>query len=111
MSEHSDADALLVLTTAPDERVAELLANTLVQERLVACVNILGGVRSVYQWQGKVDSASEVLLLMKTTRLALDALKQRLPALHPYEVPELIALRIDDGLPSYLAWIAAETKP
>jgi periplasmic divalent cation tolerance protein len=77
-----------------------------VDERLAACVNLLPGVRSVYRWQGAVEEAGEILLLIKTTRTALPALQARLVALHPYELPELLAVEAADGLPAYLAWIA-----
>ena len=96
--------------TCPDLAGAERLAEALVGERLAACVNVLPGVRSVYRWQGTVERADEVLLLIKTTRERLDALAARVRALHPYELPELLAVEAAGGLPDYLDWVAAETR-
>lgn len=101
---------LLCLITAPDREVADRIARALVDERLAACVNILPGITSVYRWEGAVETGEEVLLLAKTTGAALDAMTARVSALHPYDVPEVIALEIGGGLPSYLEWIAAETS-
>jgi periplasmic divalent cation tolerance protein len=97
--------------TCPDAASAERLARALVEERLAACVSLLPGVRSVYRWRGALEQADEVLLLVKTTRPRLDALAARVRALHPYELPELIAVEATGGLPGYLDWIAAETRP
>ncbi|MBL8755195.1 MAG: divalent-cation tolerance protein CutA [Planctomycetes bacterium] len=99
------ADAVLVLCTAP-LAAADGLARQLVEERLCACVNVLPGVRSVFRWQGKVDTADECLLLAKTTRAAAANLRSRLAALHPYDVPEILEVAIDGGLPAYLRWLA-----
>lgn len=101
--------ALLCLATAPDRTVAERIARALVEERLAACVNLLPGVTSVYRWQGAVETAGEVLLLAKTVPAQLEALTARVAELHPYEVPEVIALDVSGGLPAYLQWIASET--
>jgi periplasmic divalent cation tolerance protein len=101
--------ALLCISTAPDRATAERIARTLVDERLVACVNLLPGVTSVYRWQGEVETGEEVLMLAKTTGAGLAALTARIAALHPYDVPEVISLDITGGLPAYLEWIAAET--
>ncbi len=98
-------DVLLALSTMPDEAGATALARTLVEERLAACVNILPGIRSIYTWQGELHSDGEVLMMIKTTKARLAALRERLPALHPHDVPELIALPVCDGLPSYLEWV------
>lgn len=100
---------LLCLVTAPDRPVAARIARTLVDERLAACVNILPGLTSVYRWQGAVETGEEVLLLAKTMPRQLDALTARVAELHPFDVPEVIALDIRGGLPAYLQWIAAET--
>ena len=100
---------LLCISTAPDRATAERIARTLVDERLAACVNLLPGVTSVYRWQGKVETGEEVLMLAKTTAKGLEALTARIAALHPYDVPEVIALDITGGLLAYLEWIAAET--
>jgi periplasmic divalent cation tolerance protein len=102
-------DALLCLTTCPDAKGAEQLARALVEERLAACVNRVAGVASTYRWQGRIQNDAEVLLLIKTTRANFPRLRERLLALSPYEMPELIALDITDGSPAYLAWIALET--
>lgn len=101
--------ALLVLTNLPDHASATALATALVEERLAACVNILSPCTSVYRWQGKIESASEVPLLIKTTQDRYAALEAAVRARHSYELPELIALPISDGLPAYLTWLAAET--
>src|SRR5690606_2888520 len=100
---------LLCLATAPDRPVAERIARALVDERLAACVNILPGITSVYRWEGAVETGDEVLLLAKTMPQQLEALTARVAELHPFEVPEVIALDIEGGLPAYLQWIAAET--
>src|SRR6266545_3655273 len=102
-------EALVVfVTTHTAERAAEL-ARALVQERLAACGNVVPGVRSIYRWEGKVHDEGEALLVLKTTRARFEALRERVLALHPYEVPEVIALPIEAGSAPYLAWIAAET--
>lgn len=101
--------ALLCLSTCPDMASAERLAATLVEERLAACVNLLPQLRAVYRWEGRVTRADEVLLLAKTTGERFDALRTRILALHPYELPEVIAVEIAAGLPAYLDWIARET--
>jgi periplasmic divalent cation tolerance protein len=100
---------LLCLSTCPNADVAARIARALVEERLAACVNRLPGVNSTYRWQGEIHEDAEVLLLIKTTRERFDALRDRLAELHPYEVPELIALEVADGLPAYLDWLAGET--
>ena len=101
---------LLCLCTCPDADCADTIATTLVEERLAACVNQLPGLRSVYRWEGKVDRAEEVLLLIKTTDDRLPALTARVQALHPYELPELIAVEAAGGLAPYLAWVAEQTR-
>lgn len=103
--------ALLCLSTAPDLATARMLADVLVGERLAACVNLLPGLQSVYRWQGRVESGNEVLLLIKTTRTCLPALQERIVALHPYELPEVLAVEAAGGLPAYLDWVAAQTRP
>jgi periplasmic divalent cation tolerance protein len=100
---------LLVLTNLPDEASAHALASTLVAENLAACVNILAPCRSVYRWQGKIESTAEVPLLIKTTTARYPALEAAIRARHPYELPEIIALPVELGLPEYLAWVAGET--
>jgi periplasmic divalent cation tolerance protein len=99
-------DALLVLATLPDEASARALAEKLVSERLAACVNILAPCTSVYRWQGKVEISAEIPLLVKTTRARYSALEAAVRAAHPYELPELIAVSITQGLTAYLDWLA-----
>lgn len=103
--------ALLVFCTCPDEAVAGHIAHALVEERLAACVNRVPGITSTYRWKGDVCRDSECLLLIKTTVERFAALRERIVALHPYELPEVIAVDVVRGLPPYLAWIAAETQP
>ena len=100
--------ALLCFTACPDHATAQRIADALVESRLAACVSVLPGMRSTYRWEGKVEHADEVLLLIKTTHDAWPALQARLPDLHPYELPELLAVEAA-GLPAYLEWIARET--
>jgi periplasmic divalent cation tolerance protein len=102
--------SLLVLTNLPDRAVAERIADTLIGERLAACVNILAPCRSVYRWNGAVQHDEEHPMLIKTTAERYPALEQALRAAHPYELPEIIAVPIERGLPAYLAWVAGETK-
>lgn len=102
-------DALVVLTNCPDEAAAHALASLLVERRLAACVNVLAPCRSVYRWEGKIEHASEIPLLIKTTRERYDALEAAIRDEHPYELPEIVAVSIMRGLPAYLDWIAAET--
>ena len=103
-------DTLLVITNCPDEEVANRIALALVEEQLAACVNLLPRVQSVYRWQGAIESASEVPLLIKTTAGRYTELEAAIRELHPYDVPEIIALPIAQGLPAYLDWLAAETR-
>lgn len=102
--------AILVMTNLPDETTARSLANHIIARRLAACVNILPGIRSIYHWEGVVEEATEVTLLIKTVAARYAELETAIKALHPYRVPEIVALSIVDGLPSYLDWIAQETK-
>ncbi|MFV5212256.1 divalent-cation tolerance protein CutA [Azonexus caeni] len=97
---------LLILTNCPDEAVANAIALAVVEEGLAACVNLLPRVQSIYRWQGVVESASEVPLLIKASAANYPALEQRIAELHPYELPEIIALPITRGLPAYLNWLA-----
>jgi periplasmic divalent cation tolerance protein len=103
--------SLLVLTNLPDRATAEKLADELVAKRVAACINILAPCRSVYRWKGAVQHDEEHPMLIKTTRESYPALEQALRAGHPYELPEIIALPVERGLPAYLEWVAAETKP
>ena len=101
---------LLVLTNLPDRAAAERLADTLVAKNLAACVNILAPCRSVYRWKGAVQHDEEHPLLIKTTAERYGALEEALRAAHPYELPEIIAVPVERGLPAYLDWVATETK-
>ncbi len=98
-------NALVVLCTCANQEDALRIANAVVEERLAACVNILPGVRSVYRWQEQVESAEEILLLIKTVPERFAALRDRISALHPYDTPEVIALPVTDGLEKYLVWL------
>ena len=103
------AQPLLCLSTCPDTETAARIARTLVEEQLAACVNRLPGGASTYRWRGEIHEDAEVLLVIKTTRERFDALRERLVELHPYELPELVAIEIAEGLPAYLDWLARET--
>lgn len=98
------------LTTAPDEASAQQLAKCLLEEKLAACVNIIPSIQSHYWWQGKIESANEWLLIVKTLSSHQEAIKEVLVRHHPYDVPELLFLPIADGLEKYLQWIKAETR-
>jgi periplasmic divalent cation tolerance protein len=98
-------DPQIVLCTVPDDAVAKRIASALVEERLAACVNIVQGVTSVYRWQGAVETAAELLLIIKTNAAVYPRLQDRLRTLHPYELPEIIAVSPAGGLPDYFAWI------
>ncbi len=102
-------EPLLVITSCPDEDTANAIALAAVEGRLAACVNILPRCQSIYRWQGAVETASEVPLLIKTSAAAYPALEAAIRERHPYEVPEIIALPIARGLPAYLNWLADET--
>jgi periplasmic divalent cation tolerance protein len=97
--------ALLALTNCENTDEANKLAHWLIQEKLAACVNILPAVQSVYRWQGHIETASEVTLFIKTTSTQFAAIKKHFLAQHSYELPELIAVEISDGLPEYLDWV------
>lgn len=99
------SDALVVLVTVPSRADGERIAEAVVGERLAACVNVLGPMRSIYRWQGEVCRDDEHLLLIKTTRPRYDELEARVKALHTYDVVEVIALPIEMGSEAYLAWI------
>lgn len=101
---------LLVLTNLPDRAVAEKIADLLITQKLAACVNILAPCRSVYRWKDAVQHDEEHPMLIKTTAERYAALERALRTAHPYELPEIIAVPIERGLPAYLDWVAAETK-
>jgi periplasmic divalent cation tolerance protein len=109
--ELSVMQALIVLTVLPDRAAAERLAELLVAGNIAACVNLLAPCRSVYRWKGAVQHDEEHPLLIKTTAERYAALEDAIRANHPYELPEIVAVPIERGLPAYLAWIDSETKP
>jgi periplasmic divalent cation tolerance protein len=104
------SDAILVLTTVSSEDEAVTLIRTLLERRLIACGTIVPGARSLYRWQGKIADEREVVLLLKTRSARVEALQEAFATLHPYKVPELLALAVDSGLEKYLEWINAETS-
>ena len=101
--------ALLVLTNLPDRAAAERIGDLLIENRLAACVNILAPCRSVYRWKGAVQHDEEHPLLAKTTTERYAELERAIRGAHPYELPEIIAVPIEHGLPEYLEWVSAET--
>lgn len=105
------ASPLLVLVTWPADRPADTLARALVEERLAACVNVLGDVQSFYRWEGRVQQDAERQLLIKTTSDRLEALEARVAALHPYTVPEFLVIPVTGGSDRYLEWLRASTRP
>lgn len=104
-----DAEVSLVLSTAPDLATAERLVRQLVEERLIACGNLVPGVASVFRWKGEVQREDEVLVLMKARTEALDRLIGRVAELHPYECPEVLSFPVGKGLPAYCGWVVEET--
>ena len=101
------SDVVALLLTAPDEETGRRIARALVEERLAACVNRLAGMHSTYRWKGEVCREPEHMLLIKTTGGRLEAVKQRVLALHPYELPELIVVETASGHAAYLDWVVA----
>jgi periplasmic divalent cation tolerance protein len=102
---------LVVLTNLPDRAAAERLADVVIEKKLAACVNILAPCRSVYRWKGAVQHDEEHPVLIKTTTERYAELERAIRGAHPYELPEIIAVPIERGLPEYLQWVSAETKP
>lgn len=100
----------IVLNTCPDRETARRLAAALVERKLAACVNIIPGLESFYEWQGKVENDAEVLLLIKIDAACYAEVEQALLTLHPYELPEIVAVPIEAGLPAYLDWINSNSK-
>ena len=103
-------EALIAFTSFADEETAARVARVLVEERLVACANLLTGARSIYRWEGKVADEREVVVLLKTRKQDWTALLSRLHELHPYDTPELVAVRIAAGAPKYMAWLEAQLE-
>jgi periplasmic divalent cation tolerance protein len=98
-------EILLALATFPDTGVARDIARQLVEHRLAACGNVISQIHSVYRWEGKIETADEALVIFKLPARSYPAFETKLRALHPYEVPEIISCRIDQGLPEYLRWV------
>ncbi|BCB95176.1 divalent-cation tolerance protein CutA [Dissulfurispira thermophila] len=103
-------EAIVVYITTPNEDDAAKIAKALVEQRLAACVNIIGGIRSIYSWQGKIEDDAEVLMIVKTQRCLFKPLKKLVKELHSYTVPELIALSIIEGSEDYLNWLKEVTQ-
>lgn len=101
---------LLVLTNLPNREAALALGQALVERRLAACVNVLGECTSVYRWQEKIDMAAEVPVLIKSSESVYPDLERAIRELHPYELPEIVAVPLARGLPDYLGWVLAETR-
>lgn len=99
-------DCWIALTTLASRQAGERLAATVIEERLAACVNVIGGVASFYRWQGNVERDEETLLVMKTTAAGVGPLKARVLELHPYETPEFLAVEVGGGSSGYLDWVA-----
>ena len=104
-------EALIVFSTFATEDEAARITRTLVEERLIACANLLPGARSIYRWQGQVADQREVVALMKTRKQDWPALMSRLHELHPYDTPECVAVRIAAGAPGYMAWLESQLAP
>jgi periplasmic divalent cation tolerance protein len=102
-------EAVLIISNFPDQKTATLLAEALVEQRLAACVNVLSPCVSIYRWQGKIESAGEIPVLIKTRKQHYDRIEQLIKMMHPYELPEVIMVPITGGLPAYLQWIADTT--
>lgn len=105
------SDAIVVLVTAPSAEKAAEIARALVEERLAACGNVVPGLRSIYRWEGKIFDEQEVLLILKTRAALFGALRARVVAMHPYEVPEVLRLDVADGHAPYLDWIRESVSP
>ena len=103
-------EVLLLLTNLPDRDSARRMAQSLIESHAAACVNILAECSSVYRWQGEVESAREIPLLIKTTRSAYPRVEELIRSQHPYELPEIIAVSVAAGLPAYLQWVAQEVS-
>jgi periplasmic divalent cation tolerance protein len=102
---------LLAISTFPDAETASRIARQLVTEKLAACANIGAPVQSIYHWQGNIEEAQETMVFFKTTDARFEEFQSRLRSLHPYDVPEVVAVRVADGLPDYLQWVAESTTP
>jgi periplasmic divalent cation tolerance protein len=97
---------LLAISTFPDAETAGRIAQILVEEKFAACANVMPAVHSIYRWKGKIETAGEVIVFFKTTKDQQTAFQEKLRSLHPYEVPEIIFVPVNSGLPAYLRWVA-----
>jgi periplasmic divalent cation tolerance protein len=95
----------IIISTVADQATAELIARRVLQQRLAACINIIPGVTSIYRWQGEIEKSSELILLIKSRADHIDAITETIRSLHPYQLPEIIALPLTAGLPAYFDWI------
>src|SRR5258708_227702 len=102
-------NAVLILTTVPDEELGRTMARVLVVERLAACVNVHAPMTSIYRWRGAIEQETERQLVIKTTVDRVAAVRSRIGQLHPYELPEFLVVPVADGSPAYVDWIAGET--
>lgn len=105
-----DSEVVVVLVTGPDATSLETLAGTIVGEGLAACVNLIPRIRSVYRWDGEVHHDDEALAVVKTTRPAIDALRDRVSELHPYDLPEFLVLPVETGSDAYLGWVEGSVR-
>lgn len=103
-------DARVILVTGPDTETLAGLSRTLLEERLIACANLVDGVRSIFRWQGKVAEEGEALAILKTTADRVEALRARVLELHPYDVPEFLAIPVTEGAEAYLEWVASSVE-
>lgn len=109
MTDPLDRKEIVVFITAPNEDDAAVMAKTLVESRLAACVNIIRNIRSIYSWQGNIEDDSEVLMIVKTRKELFEGLSSKVRELHSYDVPEIIAIPITDGSKDYLKWLKDST--
>ena len=109
MSNASDTNEVVVYITAPTDEEAALIAKSLVESKLAACVNIIRSIRSIYSWQGRIEDDTEVLMIVKTQQELFEPLSSRVKELHSYDVPEIIALPIIEGSEDYLKWLRDST--
>lgn len=98
-------EVLLAFSTFPDAETARRIAHALISEKLAACANIIPTMNSIYRWKGKIETGDETIVFFKTTQDRYDAFQEKLRSLHPYEIPEIICVTIDKGLPDYLRWV------